>query len=1075
MSTTNSIKYFINRFLPTWVVEQYGSAGPNSPTIVNFLTYFLEYLNTTDTNDDGSIKTMGPLAVIDQLLSSADIDLCAQDFLIHFKATYAENFPYIGKLGGNSVQTISTEIHKLLKHIRDFYVSKGTEDSLRFFFRAVFGKEITLYFPTNDILRVSDGKWVVPYYFAVENLDGSPANNEFIVDTLLDSFVVGQTSKATAFVLSYSEELYSKAAETDGLGYYLSMTQLVGAFQESEQVNFYHYENNQLLGSYRIKTRGYENIPNNLPAQTGYMGQWLNRQIYQIGNIVFVPVSQCLDSSKGDKYYIALAGSTGLSIPEWQATQLYRVASVVSHTGEVYRVADNRTSYISTVNPYADLSNWTIIGTSNANDSANATWVSGTTYNNYAVVKVQSSVDSVWRLFELALERSKFVSSTTPDADPSNWVRVEAGSYNASFIVAWVGTTTYYAASEIVFAGDTYRANEFVANYKALISPLIDSGVSGFWNLSGTTTDDTLWPEWSLANVYNPGETVLVETTTAGTYGIYELKPLMPITFHMGLDPSFDTFRWSEIVSIIPGEISAINKVFGIGDAVQKEFALSYNGQLIESVLTAKNLFKATEFLNGTADAAAVNNITEDVSTGWGTNLPQTGLIVAAPTSGSSYIIQTVAVEAGQKYSWSAYIRMSDGNPVGTTGSTVGAGSSFNFNIDAVRSVPSLYKVQLIQNGVYRISYTFTAVNTATIDFELEKASTNDTRAFTTSGWQLEFGDKTTDYQEVIASGVPVIYQIAAGVQTQLAEGTDFIVEAGSPPNTAQIAALINFIVAPGNKTEVLWSGNGETAQGIPNFFFDQTDHLTAYWAELPSTVTPENVGVGDDFPGSWIGHDGWLDSEKKIQDSYFYQAFSYQITVNLDRQSFLKPLIDNVHPTGFQVFNVVQNVNNQDPTGMVGVTFGTPNVYMNQVIYFELNEWRSTVWYVNGDVVMFNGVMYSSSATGPYNSILDPASDTGNWTNVSNTTTERGRIFKPTLGYKLLNLIGNDSRITVWMLETDVTGFELIERASAAVSIVDSYVFSDFRRNAGNQNQLLVQNGLVMFPHSIVDASNVY
>lgn len=52
----------------------------------------------------------------------------------------------------------------LIKHVKDFYRSRGTEKSITFLLRILFGADAgntSFYYPKSDILRASDGKWFV--------------------------------------------------------------------------------------------------------------------------------------------------------------------------------------------------------------------------------------------------------------------------------------------------------------------------------------------------------------------------------------------------------------------------------------------------------------------------------------------------------------------------------------------------------------------------------------------------------------------------------------------------------------------------------------------------------------------------------------------------------------------------------------------------------------------------------------------------------------------------------------------------------------------------------------------------
>jgi hypothetical protein len=82
----------------------------------------------------------------------------------------------------------------MTKYIREFYRSRGADDSFRAIFRAMFNKEIDLYYPGDDILRASDGRWVKETIIRV----GAPFNASPF--TMAGSIITGTTSGASARV-----------------------------------------------------------------------------------------------------------------------------------------------------------------------------------------------------------------------------------------------------------------------------------------------------------------------------------------------------------------------------------------------------------------------------------------------------------------------------------------------------------------------------------------------------------------------------------------------------------------------------------------------------------------------------------------------------------------------------------------------------------------------------------------------------------------------------------------------------------------------------------------------------------
>jgi len=114
-----------------------------------------------------------------------DIDETVDDFVLNFKKKY---------LQGIQLDT-AAKTRTLIKHSLDLYRSKGTERSVDLFFRAVFGAPAEVYYPGEDVFRLSDGNWVRPTYLEVTSSD---FNTEFV-----GKIVQGVNTKATAFVERY--------------------------------------------------------------------------------------------------------------------------------------------------------------------------------------------------------------------------------------------------------------------------------------------------------------------------------------------------------------------------------------------------------------------------------------------------------------------------------------------------------------------------------------------------------------------------------------------------------------------------------------------------------------------------------------------------------------------------------------------------------------------------------------------------------------------------------------------------------------------------------------------------------
>lgn len=162
----------ISNFIETQFPAIYREEGP---MFVEFVKKYYEWLESSNNTLYHSRR----------ILDYKDIDETVDDFVVKFKQKYLTDIQF---------DTVS-QTRKLVKNSLDLYRSKGTERSVDLFFRAVFGKPAEVYYPGEDIFRLSDGKWVKPKYLEVTPSD---YNIQFV-----GKQVQGVNTGATAFVERY--------------------------------------------------------------------------------------------------------------------------------------------------------------------------------------------------------------------------------------------------------------------------------------------------------------------------------------------------------------------------------------------------------------------------------------------------------------------------------------------------------------------------------------------------------------------------------------------------------------------------------------------------------------------------------------------------------------------------------------------------------------------------------------------------------------------------------------------------------------------------------------------------------
>jgi hypothetical protein len=115
----------VSRQIPEFIREDY-------PTFVAFVEAYYEYLQAQAV-DLSAVK---------------DIDQTLDKFVVEFKKELAHNLP-----------NTEGDERFILSHIKDQYLSKGSEASYKLLFRLLFGKKVELTYPGTQMLRASDGRW----------------------------------------------------------------------------------------------------------------------------------------------------------------------------------------------------------------------------------------------------------------------------------------------------------------------------------------------------------------------------------------------------------------------------------------------------------------------------------------------------------------------------------------------------------------------------------------------------------------------------------------------------------------------------------------------------------------------------------------------------------------------------------------------------------------------------------------------------------------------------------------------------------------------------------------------------
>lgn len=146
-----------------------------------FLAAYYEYLETEGKTVD----------VARNQLEYRDIDKTTADFLDQFKQTYLSDLPGL----------IKSDDRLTIKNILDFYKAKGSQRSIQLLFRILFDDAATVHYPSEDVIKPSDAKFILPRYIEVY----APSYDN--LKSLEGIEIIGATSQAKAFVETISTKL----------------------------------------------------------------------------------------------------------------------------------------------------------------------------------------------------------------------------------------------------------------------------------------------------------------------------------------------------------------------------------------------------------------------------------------------------------------------------------------------------------------------------------------------------------------------------------------------------------------------------------------------------------------------------------------------------------------------------------------------------------------------------------------------------------------------------------------------------------------------------------------------------
>lgn len=249
MTSNNKISTLFPNQVPFFIREDY-------PDAVVFFQKYYEFLEQSNVD----FRSGYPIERLITHLQTIDIDNTDHDEAAEYLyKKFIQDIPL----------SIEADKSILLKHIKDFYRAKGTEKATKFLIYALTGHANTsLYYPKQDILKTSDGKWFIQKTLRIANtwINGSSDSSLEGLQLFLGQQIIGETSNASAIVET-TNRFYEQGSLIDEL----VLSNIQGDFQNGEKI----------LSNDGYETHLYGGVLNTITIRNGGVG-------YNVGDPVIV-------------------------------------------------------------------------------------------------------------------------------------------------------------------------------------------------------------------------------------------------------------------------------------------------------------------------------------------------------------------------------------------------------------------------------------------------------------------------------------------------------------------------------------------------------------------------------------------------------------------------------------------------------------------------------------------------------------------------------------------------------------------------------------------------------------------
>jgi hypothetical protein len=299
--------------------------------------------------------------------------------------------------------------------------------------------------------------------------------------------------------------------------------------------------------------------------------------------------------------------------------------------------------------------------------------------------------------------------------------------------------------------------------------------------------------------------------------------------------------------------------------------------------------------------------------------------------------------------------------------------------------------------------------------------------------------------------------------------------------NTSGAYAIINDVVqvyGVGSTTyydlvlqPASWRGTFVTSETITGIVHV---HQSGTSVSTTSLITVTNsLGLISE-PARYTDSRGQLSNDQLLQDSYYYQQFSYVIRTRTDRETWIDHVLEHLHPTGLILFNdyvedkiasnATSSFSNIAQTARIETSVRIPSArdfYIVPTFTFDriadLITGTSTTQIATS--TGFTTVTYTSIGAISYSPTFDYPGEHVTWalqslTDVFPTVTEVTRFGGPTFD-KLLSTVGLDEQLIAWPLDVN-TSIAITRYIAVSSNLTANTYLTSFTTQTLNYNGAL-------------------